>query len=357
MEAEAYMNVEALISEIGLKIISALLIIIFGIVLGLVYKGFDRKISAMMQSRIGPPIIQPFRDVRKLLSKETIIPDDSIQLLFNLAPVFALLAPLLALLYIPIGPFDPLLEGYGDIILVLYLMALPPLALAVGGSSSGSPYSVLGAQRKVVLMMSYELPLAISVIAVVWRISKTVGDNLNPFSLRVISSYPIWEQVGLLGSIGIALATIAIIAVIPGELSKEPFGQAEAKTEIAGGALSEYSGRNLAFYYIASSVHMVVIGSLIISILFPYQLTEILYPLIEIDGLQLPYLEMSLLAILVDIVFFLFKLMIIIYVGVSILGVSFARLQINKASYVYWIPLSIMAFIGLILVFLEYSLF
>ena len=351
------MNFETLISEVVLKIISALLMIIFGIFLGLLYKGFDRKISAMMQSRIGPPISQPFRDVRKLLTKENIIPDDAIGYLFNLAPLFALIAPLLALFYLPIGPFNPLLEGYGDIILVLYLMALPPLALAVGGSSSGSPYSVLGAQRKVVLMMSYELPLAISVITVVWRISTTVGENLNPFSLRTISSYPIWGQVGLIGTIGVGLTTIAIVVVMPGELSKEPFGQAEAKTEIAGGALSEYSGRNLAFYYMASSVHMVVLGSLIISLFFPYQLTEILYPLVEINGLKLPYLEMSLWAILVDTAFFLFKLLIIIYVGVSILGVSFARLQIDKASYVYWIRVSIMAFIGLILVFLEFSLF
>ena len=351
------MNIEALISEIGLKIVSALLIIIFGIFFGLLYKGFDRKISAMMQSRIGPPIIQPFRDIRKLLTKETIIPDDSIEFLFNLAPIFALITPLLALLYIPIGPFGPLLEGYGDIILILYLMALPPLALAVGGSSSGSPYSVLGAQRKLVLMMSYELPLAISVTAVVWRISTSISNNLNPFSLQVIRSYPIWDQVGLLGSLGIAMITIAIIAVIPGELSKEPFGQAEAKTEIAGGALSEYSGRNLAFYYMASSVHMVVLGSLIITIFFPYQLTEILYPIVEINGPELLHIEIGLWAILIDTVFFLFKLLIIIYVGVSILGVSFARLQIDKVSYIYWIPISIMAFIGLILVFLEYSLF
>ncbi len=351
------MNIEALMSEIVLKIISALLITIFGIFLGLFYKGFDRKISAMMQSRIGPPIIQPFRDVRKLLTKENIVPDDSIGYLFNLAPLFALITPLLAFLYLPIGPFGPLLGGSGDLILVLYLMALPPLAIAVGGSSSGSPYSVLGAQRKVVLMMSYELPLAISVITVVWRISPIVGEDLNPFSLSVISSYPIWGEVGLIGTIGVALIAIAIVVVIPGELSKEPFGQAEAKTEIAGGALSEYSGRNLAFYYMASSVHMVVLGSLIISIFFPYQLTEILYPLVEINGPELPYLEMGLWVILVDTVFFLFKLLIVIYVGVSVLSISFARFRIDKVSYVYWIPVSIMAFIGLILVFLEYTLF
>jgi len=351
------MNIEALMSEAALKIISALLIIISGIFLGLLYKGFDRKISAMMQSRIGPPITQPFRDVRKLLTKENIVPDDSIGYLFNLAPLFALIAPLLAFLYLPIGPFAPLLEGYGDLILVLYLMALPPLAIAVGGSSSGSPYSVIGAQRKVVLMMSYELPLAISALTVVWRISPIVGEDLNPFSLSAISSYPIWSEVGLIGAIGVALIAIAIVVVIPGELSKEPFGQAEAKTEIAGGALSEYSGRNLAFYYMASSVHMVVLGSLIISIFFPYQLTDILYPLVEINGPELPYLEMGLWVILVDTVFFLFKLLIIIYVGVSVLSVSFARFQVDKVSYVYWIPVSIMAFIGLILVFLEYTLF
>jgi len=345
------------LSSVILKIISSLLIIALGIFLGLFYKGIDRKVSAMMQSRIGPPIIQPFRDVRKLLTKESIVPDNAIGYLFNLAPLIALLAPLLVLLYIPIGPFDPLLEGYGDLILVLYLLALPPLATAVGGSSSGSPYAVLGAQRKVVLMMSYELPLAISTLTVVWKIGSTVDDSLNPFSLSVINSYPIWGQVGLLGAVGVALVTIAVFAVMPGELSKEPFGQSEAKTEIAGGALAEYSGRNLAFYYIASAVHMMVFGSLIISIFFPYQLSEILYPTINIAGPLIPYLEMGLWALLVDTVFFLLKLMVIIYIGVSLLGVSFARFQIDKVSYVYWIPISILAFIGLILVFVESILF
>lgn len=332
----------------GLKILLTLLVSVIGIILGLMYKGFDRKITAMMQSRIGPPLRQPFRDVKKLFMKETIIPDTAVPWLFNLAPLVALISSLIALAYLPLGPFAPIFEGYGDLILILYLLAIPAVAMAIGGLASGSPYATVGAQRELVLMMSYEFPLAIAAVTLAWK--------MDTFSLAVIWSNPIWNKVGYLGMIGFGLILTALFAVLPGELSQVPFDQAEAETELAGGLFVEYSGRNLGFFYLAETVKMIVVGSLMIALFFPYHLSDILYPWIALGGPEVPMMGMGLWALTADVIFFLFKLLIIIYVAVSVIRVAFARFRIDKASYFYWVPMTVIGLVGTLLVVLGGSI-
>lgn len=324
------------------KILLTFVVSFVGVFLGLLYKGFDRKITAMMQARIGPPLRQPFRDVKKLFMKETIIPDTAIPWLFNFAPIVSLIAPLIALVYLPFGPFEPIMEGYGDLILILYLLAIPAVAMALGGLSSGSPYATVGAQRELVLMMSYEFPLAIAAV--------TLAYKFNTFSLATISSQPVWNTVGAMGGMGFILILGALFAVIPGELSKVPFDQAEAETELAGGLFVEYSGRNLGIFYIAEVVKMIVVGALLIALFFPHNLsTWYNFGGPMING-------MMLWNVIADLAFFLFKLLIIIYVAVSVVRVAFARFQINKASYFYWIPMTIIGLLGTLLVILEGSI-
>jgi len=332
----------------GLKILLTLLVSFIGVFLGLLYKGFDRKITAMMQSRIGPPWRQPFRDVKKLFMKETIIPDTAVPWLFNLAPLVALITPLIALAYLPLGPFAPIFEGYGDLILILYLLAIPAVAMAIGGLASGSPYATVGAQRELVLMMSYEFPLAIAAVTLAWK--------MNTFSLAVIWNNPIWGEVGTLGTVGFGLILAALFAVLPGELSQVPFDQAEAETELAGGLFVEYSGRNLGIFYIAETVKMIVVGSLMIALFFPYHLSDIISPWITLGGPEVPMMSMGLWALTADVLFFLFKLLIIIYVAVSVIRVAFARFRIDKASYFYWVPMTVIGLLGTLLVVLGGSI-
>jgi len=109
------------ISQTGLMvIIGTIALALFGIFFGLVYKGIDRKLSAH-QGRIGPPIRQPFRDVVKLFTKENIVPENAIPWIFNLAPLVGLVATISILLYLPLGGFQPLFPGKGDLILILYV--------------------------------------------------------------------------------------------------------------------------------------------------------------------------------------------------------------------------------------------
>jgi len=309
-------------------------ITLFAIFFGLLYKGIDRKIAAHMQKRVGPPIRQPFRDVGKLLCKENIIPENAVPWLFNLAPIICLAASITLLLYIPIGGFDPILHGHGDLILILYLLIIPALAMVIGGFASGSPYATVGAQREMVTMMSYEFPLAVVIISLVWKLSEMPGDA---FTLSFMSAHPIWENVGLLGIIGAAILVLALVIVIPAELSKIPFDVAEAETEIAGGLMVEYSGRNLAMFYIADGVKTFAIASLMVALFFPYQISGFF-------GLE------NYAAYTVDFLFFLFKVFLIMLFSVTLIRVGVARLRISQVVSTYWIAITLIALLGLVLI-------
>lgn len=312
----------------------------FGIIFGLLYKGVDRKVSAHMQGRIGPPIRQPFRDVKKLFTKENIVPDNAIPWVFHLAPLIGLVATISILLYLPIGGFQPLASVYGDLILILYLLMIPSLALVIGGFASGSPYATVGAQREMATMIAYEFPLAVIIITIAWKLSITeVGGTTisNPFVISTITTTPIWGVVGPIGFIGLILLLLVLIIVTPAELSKIPFDAPEAETEIGGGLLVEYSGRNLGMFYLMDSVKTVVMASVIVALFFPYNISNLV-------GLEVG----SYPAYAVDILFYLIKVLIIIVFSVTLIRVAVARLKIDQIVYTYWVPLTLIALIGLI---------
>ncbi|HWR63706.1 MAG TPA: complex I subunit 1 family protein, partial [Candidatus Thermoplasmatota archaeon] len=308
----------------------------FGIFFGLVCKGIDRKISAHMQGRIGPPLRQPFRDVSKLFVKENIVPDHAIPWFFNLIPLVGLIGTLSILVYLPLGGFPALFPSGGDLIVVLYLLIIPSLCLVIGGFSSGSPYAIVGAQREMATMIAYEFPLAILIITIAWNLLQKGFTEV--FSFSTITSTPVWNQVaGPLGFIGFAILLVVLLLVTPAELSKIPFDAAEAETELAGGLLVEYSGRNLAMFYLTDGVKTVVMASLIVVLFFPYNLSNVL-GLGTYEGM------------IIDVVFFLFKVLLVVFFSVTLIRVSIARLKIDQIVYTYWIPLTLASLIGLILV-------
>ena len=86
--------------DIFLKIIGVVIIAFLGVILGLFYKGIDRKLAARMQARIGPPIRQPFRDFFKLMIKENIVPENAVPWIFNGMPIITLVTSITILFYI-----------------------------------------------------------------------------------------------------------------------------------------------------------------------------------------------------------------------------------------------------------------
>ncbi|HHF58990.1 MAG TPA: NADH-quinone oxidoreductase subunit H [Thermoplasmatales archaeon] len=326
------------VDQIFKAVFGAIVIGVFAIIIALFYKGIDRKIAARMQSRVGPPVRQPFRDIIKLFLKENIVPRHATKWLFNLSPVIALASSITILLYLPIGGFGPILSTEGDLILILYLLIIPSLAMILGGFASGSPYATIGAQREMVLMMSLEFPLAVVIVSLAWRLKEAAVSN--PFSLVSISSNPIWNNVGVVGIVGCLILLLVLLLITPGELSKIPFDVPEAETEIAEGLLAEYSGRNLAMFYLADAVKTIVVASLVVALFFPYNLS----PLFSLSGVG---------AYIVDFLFYLFKLFLVIFFAVTMVRVGVARLKIDQVTSVYWINLTLLALIGLVLLMFD----
>ncbi|MCD6478760.1 MAG: NADH-quinone oxidoreductase subunit H [Candidatus Diapherotrites archaeon] len=315
---------------------SSFLLICVALFIALVFNGIERKLIARMQARIGPPIIQPFIDIKKLFMKENIVPDSAIPWLFNSMPAVALASSLIVLLYIPFAGMPALLQNYGDLILVLYVLLLPSLALAIGAFASGSSFAGIGAQREVVLMMSYEFVLSVVAISLAWLFSLCC-PQANAFAFSTITSKPAWLLVGGAGFLGLILLFISSLAVMPAKAGKLPADIGEAKTEIAEGVLVEYSGRNLALLYMAQAVRVLAFASLIVALFLPWNLSSLI---------AIPE-QLSMLA---DFLFFLVKVFMVMFASSIFVSAVTARLKVDQAARFYIIVVFLLSLLGLLLI-------
>ena len=218
----------------------------FVILLGLAYEWLHRKLVARMQSRVGPRWFQPLADTVKLLAKEEIIPEKANKLLFTGLPIIALAGGLTAALYVPMAGLNPAYSFPGDLVVTLYLLSLLTLCLGLAGTNTLDRFSMIGATRALTQVFSYEAPflLALLIPAVTagsWRI----GD---------IAAYAQNHWLVLTQPVGFIVALIGLM----GKLEMPPFDAPEAHTEISAGALTEYSGRGLAFFRLARCVELLI---------------------------------------------------------------------------------------------------
>jgi formate hydrogenlyase subunit 4 len=315
---------------------SSILLICVALFIALIFNGIERKLVARMQARIGPPIIQPFIDIKKLFMKENIVPDSAVKWLFNSMPAVALASSLIVLLYIPFAGFPALLQNYGDLILVLYVLLIPSLALAIGAFASGSSFASIGAQREIVLMMSYEFVLSVVAISLAWLFSLCC-PQANAFAFSTIASRPPWLVVSSAGFLGLIFLFISSLAVMPAKAGKLPADIAEAKTEIAEGALVEYSGRNLALFYMAQAARVLAFASLIVALFLPWNLSSLI---------TIPE-QLSMLA---DFVFFLVKVFAVMFLSSIFVSATTARLKVDQAAKFYIVVVFLLSLLGLLLI-------
>lgn len=324
------------------KLIAGVALLLLASLISLVYEGIDRILHARMQRRIGPPLLQPFFDLLKLLGKESIVPRRAVAWLFNGAPWLAAVTSLMVFLYIPMGSMPAVLNGRGDLILILYLFAFSAVCMVVGGFASGSPYANIGSQREMVLMMSYELPLALVITTLAWFAYRS-GVPGAPFALETYVGKPLWGVVGWPGILGLAALLTALLAVVPAEAGKVPMDIAEAKTEILEGLIAEYSGRNLAMFKITFAYRALGMCALVVTLFFPWSLGRAL-------GLH------GALLVALDFLWFWVKVLLVQVFGVTLVRTAFGRFKIWQASQFYWIQAAGVAFAGMLLLSLDVML-
>lgn len=233
------------------------LLIVLGFVTYAIY--YERKVIGWMQLRVGPNrvgpmgLLQTVADILKLLIKEDTIPRKADRLLFILAPALAFVPAFAVLAVIPYT--DKLYFTDLNVGLLYYvaLSGITTLGMVLGGWASNNKYALLGGMRSAAQMISYEVPLVISVVGVI-----LLSGSLNLKTIVAAQGSWFWEWNLLPQIIGFAVFYIAAVS----ELNRTPFDLPEAESELIAGYHVEYSGFRFAFFMLAEYVYVYAIAAL-----------------------------------------------------------------------------------------------
>ena len=242
-----------------------LLMLIAATVGVLVVVWLERKISAAAQQRVGPEFagplgtLQPVADGLKLLFKEDIIPAKADPWLFSIGPALVVIPVFLSYLIIPFGQnLTITVLGLG-VFLWIALSSVAPVGLLMSGYSSNNKYSLLGGLRAAAQSISYEIPLALAVLAIVMMSnSLSTVDIVGQQSGYGILGWNVWRQ-----PVGFLIFWIAALA----ECERLPFDLPEAEEELVAGYQTEYGGMRFALFYLGSYVNL-ILSALLVAILY-----------------------------------------------------------------------------------------
>ncbi|MGW5055461.1 NADH-quinone oxidoreductase subunit NuoH [Actinokineospora sp. NPDC004072] len=226
---------------------------------------WERKVVARMQHRPGPNRVGPggwlqsLADAIKLPFKEQIIPDSADRKVYFLAPIVSTVPAFLAFSVIPFGPevsifgertVLQLVDLPVGVLVVLACSSLGVYGIVLAGWSSGSPYPLLGGLRSAAQVISYEIALGLSIVAVILHAgSLSTGDIVD-------AQTSIWFAVTLVPSFLIFFVSMV------GETNRAPFDLPEAESELVGGFHTEYSSMKFALFFLAEYVNMVIVSAM-----------------------------------------------------------------------------------------------
>jgi formate hydrogenlyase subunit 4 len=245
----------------GTTLLLAIVNLLLVILVAPLSEGVMRKLKALVHSRKGPPLTQPYLDLLKLLGKEDLKVTGNP--LFSLGPVITFASVCIASLVTPMGT-DPPLGFAGDLIVLVYFLALSSVGVMLGGASTGSPYGSLGVAREMMLAMMVEIIVMGSLIVGVIHIQ---SFDLARLSLWSHQSGP---------TLSMILAAIAFFLALQVQLGKLPFDLPDADQEIMGGPFMEASGPKLALYKWSYFAKQILLASLFLEVFFPWPKTGIL---------------------------------------------------------------------------------
>ncbi|MEY2989165.1 MAG: hypothetical protein RLZZ163_81 [Actinomycetota bacterium] len=226
---------------------------------------WERRVVSRMQNRIGPNrvgpqgLLQSLMDGFKLAFKEEIIPKAAHVGVYWIAPVISATAAFIAFAVIPFGPtvsifgVETPLQLTDFPVSVLYVLAIASIGvygLVLAGWSSGSTYPLLGGLRSTAQVISYEIAMGLSFVAVF------IYAGSMSTSQIVLAQQPVWFAVILLPSFLIYVTSMV------GETNRAPFDLPEAEGELVGGFHTEYSSLKFAMFFLAEYINMVTVSAL-----------------------------------------------------------------------------------------------
>ena len=234
---------------------------LFSSAMGMITGWVDRKVTARLQWRVGPPWYQNFADTAKLLFyKETLIPEGVSKIVFLGMPILAVSAATLVSTMLLVINFSPRASFIGDVIVLIYILLIPSLAVMLAAFASANPLASLGASREMKLILSYELPFILSLIVPIIKSGYII--KLGGIILAQNNTVPV------IGSISGVISFFTMLVCIQAKLGLTPFDMAEAETEIMAGTYIEYSGKALGLLKLAKSIIFFAAPILLITLYF-----------------------------------------------------------------------------------------
>ena len=321
-------------------------VILYPMLMVVVMIWLERRVVALMQGRLGPNrvgfqgILQPVADAVKLFFKENIMQRQADKFLFNISPVLVMFSSLLAFCFVPLG--EPIrigsytltlwiAESPVGLLIILGLSSISMFGVIFGGWASNSKYPLMGALRSVIQVLSYEIPVGLTVLTVAF-----IARSMDLVEIvRRQESSGVWY--GFLMPVSFVVFWISAVA----ETNRAPFDLPEAESELVAGYHTEYSGMKFAYFYMAEYAHMVLVSSLVVILFFGGWLPP--FPGVK---------ALSFLHVVPGFVWYLVKIMFFLYLYVWIRA-TFPRYRFDSLIRLVWkwlIPLSLVNLLAVALV-------
>ncbi|MBW6485737.1 MAG: NADH-quinone oxidoreductase subunit NuoH [Syntrophobacterales bacterium] len=304
------------IVKIAVGLLAAFVFVVFN---ALILTWAERKVAGHMQLRIGPKevgpygLIQPLADALKLLGKEILTPRNVDKPIFYLGPIMIFIPVLVAFVVIPFDSFLQVKDINVGILVILAFSSFTVLAILMAGWGSNNKYSLIGAIRSIAQSVAYEIPLLLSLLAVVMM--------ANSLSLKdvVEAQKGIWFVV--LQPVAFVIYFIASVA----ETNRTPFDLPEAESELVAGYHTEYSGMMFALFFLAEYTNMFIVSAITVTFF--------------LGGYQGPFLP--------GIVWFLLKSYFLVFVMMWFRW-TFPRVRFDQLLNISWKALIPLAFLNLL---------
>ncbi|CFX28863.1 NADH:ubiquinone oxidoreductase, subunit 1/F420H2 oxidoreductase subunit H [Syntrophomonas zehnderi OL-4] len=216
----------------------------------------ERKVAGFMQQRLGPNrlgpagMFQTIADAIKLLTKEDIIPSAADRIIFRTAPIFFIIIAVMLYVVLPMGDGMQIVDLNVGVFYFISVASLSTICLLMAGWGSNNKWSLLGAMRSVAQMISYEIPLAFSLLGVIM-----IAGSLS-LSDIVAAQNNIWFIILQ------PVAFITFFIAATAELNRGPFDMPEAEQELTAGAYTEYTGMRWALFFLAEYTNLVAVSAL-----------------------------------------------------------------------------------------------
>ncbi|MBA7468895.1 NADH-quinone oxidoreductase subunit H [subsurface metagenome] len=240
-------------------LVFAVIIIVFVLATVIVFIWLERRLIGRFQVRLGPNragpfgLLQPIADVIKILTKEDLVPGKADKLVFWLAPVVAFTPVLMIFAVVPFQGGALLADLNIGILYIVAISSVTSIGVFMAGWSSNNKYSLIGAMRDVAQLVSYEIPLVLSIAAIV-----LITGSLSLTEIVEAQNVPYI----VLQPLGFFIFFIASLA----EINRTPFDLVEADSEIVAGFNIEYSGTKFATLFLTEYAEAVAISAIIATI-------------------------------------------------------------------------------------------